>query len=216
MKYRITIAIIVPLLALTGSPAIAKEVNEKDQQTARSAWARAVSLAKERNAGNICEAEAYQSTILSELGLAVKLSPYLQNEVAKARSASAKALRQALAGSLMLSDLIGRMSTPKQVAEAIVDSVWYSKDGGAGGSLSILKIEKNKVRELVLGPDQIKRHPVLWTYSFDATTRELTLRKGATTRRYKLGKDTSAMWYKLTNSNAGEVGYVNEPDDCSA
>src|SRR5262245_4779514 len=96
--------------AIRGSPANTEVVSEKDQQTARSAWAKAVSLAKERNAGHTCEAEAYQSTILSELGVAVKLSPYLQNEVANGTSASAKALRQALVGSLMLSDLIGRMS----------------------------------------------------------------------------------------------------------
>jgi hypothetical protein len=215
MNYR-AFLIIVSILALSASPSNAKVVSEQDQQAARSAWAKAVSLANERNAGNTCEANAYQSTILSELGVAVKLSPYLKNEVAKGTSVSAKALRQAMAGNLMLSELIGRMGTPKQVAEAIVGSVWYSKDGGAGGSLSILNIEKNQVRELVLDPDQIKRHQVLWTYSFDATTRELSLRKGASTRRYKLGKDTTAMWYELTSSDANEVGYVNEPDDCSA
>ena|SRR5215831_239620 len=109
MIYKVPL-IIVSLLALSGSPANTKVVSEKDQQTTRSAWAKAVSLAKERNAGHICEAEAYQSTILSQLGVAVKLSPYLQNEVANGTSASAKALRQALVGSLMLSDLIGRMS----------------------------------------------------------------------------------------------------------
>src|SRR5215468_5713307 len=139
MIYKVPL-IIVSLLALSGSPANTEVINEKDQQSARSAWAKAVSLAKERNAGHTCEADAYQSTILSELGVAVKLSPYLQNEVAKSRSDSAETLRQALAGNLMLSDLIGRMSTPKQVAKAIVGSVWYSVGGGVAGPRSILTI----------------------------------------------------------------------------
>ena len=116
----------------------------------------------------------------------------------------------------MLSDLVGRMSTPKQVAEAIVGSVWYSKDGGAAGPRSILTIERNKVQELVLDPETFKRRPVIWTYTFDATSRTLTLTKDATNRRYRLERDSSEMFYELTNSDAGEVGYVNEPDDCSA
>lgn len=220
MIYKVPL-IIVLLLALSGSLANTEVVSEKDQQTARSAWAKAVSLAKERNAGNICEAEAHQSTILSQLGVAVKLSPYLQNEVANGTSDSAKALRQALAGNLMLSDLIGRMSTPKQVAEAIVGSVWYSNDGGVAGPLSILTIERNKVRELVLDPSPwhpLKRRPVIWAYTFDATSRKLTLTKGATTRRYRLRLegDSSEMWYELTNLDAGKVGYGNEPHDCMA
>jgi hypothetical protein len=72
MIYKVPL-IIVSLLALSGSPANTEVVNEKDQQTARSAWAKAVSLAKERNAGQTCDAEAYQSTILSQLEVAVKL-----------------------------------------------------------------------------------------------------------------------------------------------
>ena len=54
----------------------------------------------------------------------MKLSPYLKNEVVQGKSNSVKTLQQALAGSLMLSDLIGKMSTPGQVAKAIVGSVW--------------------------------------------------------------------------------------------
>ena len=73
MIYKVPL-IIVSLLALSGSPANTKVVSEKDQQTTRSAWAKAVSLAKERNAGHTCDAEAYQSTILSQLEVAVKLS----------------------------------------------------------------------------------------------------------------------------------------------
>jgi len=220
MIYKVPL-IIVSLLALSGSPANTEVINEKDQQSARSAWAKAVSLAKERNAGHTCEADAYQSTILSELGVAVKLSPYLQNEVAKSRSNSAEALRQALAGNLMLFDLIGRMSTPKQVAKAIVGSVWYSVGGGAAGPRSILTIERDKVRELVLDPDTLKRRPVTWAYTFDATSRKLTLTKGATARRYRLERasadyDTGEeMFYELTDSDAGEVKYFTEPDDCS-
>jgi hypothetical protein len=66
---------IVWLVALSGPHANARVDSEKDKQTARSAWAKAVSLAKQRNAGNTCEADAYESTILSELRVAVKLSP---------------------------------------------------------------------------------------------------------------------------------------------
>jgi hypothetical protein len=72
------------------------------------------------------------------------------------------------------------------------------------------------VRELVLDPETFKRRPVIWAYTFDATSRTLTLiTKGATTRPYRLERDSSEMLYELTNSDAGEVGYDNEPDDCS-
>ena len=47
-------------------------------QTARSAWAKAVSLAKERNAGRTCKAEAYKSTIISQLEVAARLYPPFQ------------------------------------------------------------------------------------------------------------------------------------------
>lgn len=76
MNYKVPL-LIVWLVALGGSLANAQVDNEKDKQTARFAWAKAVSLAKQRNAGNICEADAYELTILSELGVAVKLSPHL-------------------------------------------------------------------------------------------------------------------------------------------
>jgi len=61
----------------------------------------------------------------------------------------------------------------------------------------------------------LKRRPVIWAYTFDATSRKLTLTKGATTHRYRLERASSEMFYELTNSDAGEVKYVNEPDDCS-
>jgi hypothetical protein len=70
-----------------------------------AAWSKAVSLAKERNAKRICDADAYESTIIAELEIAVRISPYLKNEVAKGESASANALREALIGKLMLPDL---------------------------------------------------------------------------------------------------------------
>ena len=127
--------------------------------------------------------EAFQSTIISELAVALKLSPYLKNEVVQGTSDSVKTLRQALAGNLMLSDLSGRMRTPQQVANAMVGSVWYSTAGGISPQ-SILEIETNNVRELLLDPET--RRPVIWTCSFDAKTRELTLRRGTTTRRYTL------------------------------
>ena len=63
---------------------------------------------------------------------------------------------------------------------------------------------------------------IAWAYTFDATSRKLTLTKGATTRRYRLERasadyDTGEeMFYVLTDSDAGEVKYFNEPDDCSA
>ncbi|WP_029586864.1 hypothetical protein [Bradyrhizobium sp. URHD0069] len=207
---------IVWLVALSGSLANAGVNSEKDKQTARSAWAKAVSLAKQRNTGNTCEADAYQSTILSEMGVAVKLSPHLRNEVVTGKSTSAKALRKALAGNLMLSDLIGEMSTPKEVARAMVGSVWYSKDGGVMGSRSILRIKKTHVRELVVDSETSKRRPVIWAYSFDAKTRELTLSNGMSIRRYTLEKASETTEYQLTISDANEVGYSSEPDDCSA
>jgi hypothetical protein len=204
------------LVALSGSLVNARVDSEKDKQTARSAWAKAVSLAKQRNAGNTCETDAYESTILSELGVAVKLSPHLKNEVVKGKSTSAKALRKALAGNLMLSDLIGEASTPEEVARAMIGSVWYSKDGGVMGSRSILRIEKSHVRELVVDSETSKRRPVIWVYSFDAKTGELTLSNGMTIRRYTLEKASETTAYQLTSSDANEVGYSNEPDDCSA
>jgi hypothetical protein len=149
----------------------------------------------------------------------VKLSPYLKNEVVQGKSASVKALQQALAGSLMLFDLIGKMNTPEQVVQAMVGSIWYSKDGGAMGSKSILRIEKNAVRELVVDPENFRRRLVIWAYSFDPRTRELTLSRGVTTRHYKLEKVTfedGPIGYDLTNLDRDEVGYTNEPDDCSA
>jgi hypothetical protein len=200
-------------------PAVALVVNEKNQQTARAAWMKAVSLAKERNAGKTCETDAYEWTILAELGVAVSLSPYLKNEVATGKSDSAKALRRALAGNLMLYDLMGKMSTPQLVAQAMVGTVWYSNDGGVMGSLSILQIEKNQVRELVLDSETYKRRSVIWAYSFNPTTGKLTLSKGMTTRRYKLEKitlESDFKSYQLTNAAANEVNYSNEPDDCSA
>ena len=189
-----------------------------DPTTARSAWAKAVALAKERAAGRICEAEAYQSVILSELTTAVKLSPYLKNEVLKGLSDSAKVLHSALAGNLMLFDLIGMMSTPEQVADAIVGSIWYSQDGGVAGSRSILWIGKTQVREFVIDPETYKRRAVIWAYRFGADTGELTLSNGGKTRHYKLNKvrkNGETVAYELIGSSA-EVGYSNEPNDCSA
>jgi hypothetical protein len=108
------------------------------------------------------------------------------------------------------------MSTPQQVNQAMVGTVWYSNDGGLMGSRSILQIEKNQVRELVLNPSFpiIRRHPVIWAYSFNATTGEVILSKRMASRRYKLEKKNDL--YQLTNSDANEVSYSNEPDDCSA
>jgi hypothetical protein len=198
----------------TESPSGERDVN----QTARSAWAKAVSLAKQRNAGNICTAEAYQSTILSQLGVAVTLYPPFKDEVLKGGSASAKTLREALAGNIMLYDLIGEISTSEQLARAIIGSVWYSNDGGAMGSNSILHIEKNRVRELVVDPDTSKRNTVIWAYSFDAKTGELALSNGVATRIYKLEKPSAEdkIAAQLTSSDSEKVGYSNEPDDCSA
>jgi hypothetical protein len=188
MHYLIGSCLVLILsLSLLNSHANTKVISEKDQEAARAAWAKAVSLAQERNSDRICESEAYQSTIILELSGGEAL-PYLKNEVVQGKSDSVKTLQQALAGNLMLSDVIGKMSTPKQVAKAIVGSVWYSADGGAAGSSSILEIEKNYVRELVVDPETFKRSPVIWTYSFNATTKELTLRRGTTTRHYKLGR----------------------------
>jgi hypothetical protein len=84
-----------------------------------------------------------------------------------------------------------------------------------------MTIERNKVRELVLDPDTLKGRPVIWAYTFDATSRKLTLTKGATTRRYRLERERErerelGNVYVLTNSGTGELKYVNEPDDCSA
>jgi hypothetical protein len=60
----------------------------------------------------------------------------------------------------MLYDLIGKMSTPEQVPEVMIGSVWYATKGsGAAGSKSILHIEKNRVRELVIDPDTYKKTP---------------------------------------------------------
>ena len=106
----------------------------------------------------------------------------------KGKSASAKALREALAENITLYHVIGKMSRPEQVVQATVGSVWYSKDGGAAGSNSILHIEKTRARELVIDADTYKRRPVIWAYSFDAKTGELTLSKGVATRVYKLEK----------------------------
>jgi hypothetical protein len=141
------------LIALSGSLATAQVVSEKGQQTARSAWMKAVTLAQERNAGKVCETGAYQSTILSELGIALSLSSYLKDEVASGKSESAKALRRALAGNLMVSELFGKMSTSQQIDRAMVGTVWYSNNGGAMGALSILQIEKDQVRELMIDPE---------------------------------------------------------------
>ena len=63
-----------------------------------------------------------------------------------------------------------------------------------------------------MNPETFKRHPVIWAYTFDATSRNLTLTKDATNRRYRLERDSSEVFYELTNSDAGEVGYVNEPE----
>jgi hypothetical protein len=142
MNYKVSLFIAL-LVALSGSFALAQGDHEKDKQIARSAWAKAVSLAKQRNAGNTCKVDAYQMTILSELKVAVKIFPPLGNEVVKGKSTSAKALRKALAGNLTLLDLLGKMRTPKQIAQAMIGSIWYSKDGGVMGSRSILYIEKN-------------------------------------------------------------------------
>jgi hypothetical protein len=205
---------IASLMILSGSFAVAQD----DKQIARSAWAKAVSLAKQRNAGNTCEVDAFQKTILSQLRVAVKISPRLRNEIVQAESNSAKALRKALAGNLMFLNLTGKMQTPKQVAQAMVGSIWYSNDGGVMGSRSILYLERNQARELVVDTETYKRRPVLWTYKFDANTGELTLSNRATSRRYKLEKtslDDGAV-YDLKSLKANEIGYSNEPDDCSA
>jgi len=50
----------------------------------------------------------------------------------------------------MLDDLIGKMTAPEEVKKAMIGSVWYSKDGGVIGSRSIIHIEKNQVRGLVI------------------------------------------------------------------
>src|SRR5262249_38561745 len=154
MDYKVPL-FIASLVVLSGSLAVAQD----DKQIARSAWAKAISLAKQRNAGNTCEVDAFQMTILSELRVAVKISPRLRSEVVKGESNSAKALRKALAGNLMLFDLTRKMQTAKQVAEAMIGSIWYSKDGGVMGSRSILHIEKNQARELVVDPEAYKRRP---------------------------------------------------------
>jgi hypothetical protein len=146
--------------------------------------------------------------------VAVTLSPYIKNEIAHSKSASVKTLQQALAGNLMLSDLVGKMTTPRQVAQAVIGSVWYSKNGGAMGSLSILNIEKTEIRELVWDPETLNRRPLSWAYGFSEMIRELTLRRGAATRRYNLRK--AQMWYELTSLDVDGVDYINEPDDCSA
>jgi hypothetical protein len=176
-------------------------------------------LAKERSAGHVCEAEAHQSTIVSELARAVNLSPYLKKEVLKGTSESARALHEALAGNLMLFDLIGKMNTPEQVTEAMIGSVWYSQDGGALGSSSILRIGKRQVRELLIDPDTYNRRAMMWVYRFDAKTRKLSLFNGMRARQYRLEKvrmngETAA--YELVSARAHEVNYSNEPDDCSA
>jgi hypothetical protein len=218
MNYKMLL-LIVWLIAHGGCVANAEVNSEKNNETAHSAWEKAISLAKQRNAGNTCEVEAYESSILSELGTAMKSSPHLKKEVANGKSTSAKAIRKALAGNLMLFDLIGQMSTPKQVAEAMVGSVWYLKHGGVMGSYSILHIGKSNVREFVVDPDKYKRHKVIWAYRFNARTRELTLSNGVTSRRYKVEKtrlNNQVGAYELTSTNAKRVGYSNEPDDCSA
>jgi hypothetical protein len=214
-EIRHKVSLIIALLLAFGSPANAEIATEKNEEAARLAWAKAVSLAKERHSGNVCGAEAFQRAIIAELGVALRLSPYLKNEVVRGNSPSGKALQQALTGNLMLSSLTGKMATRKQVAKAMVGSVWYSRDGGAMGSLSILEIEKDHVRELVIDSDSdtYQRRPVIWSYSFDATTRKLALRRGKTIRHYKL--ELENIEYGLTNLDGG-VGYSNEPDDCEA
>jgi hypothetical protein len=219
MNYKMPLRIFL-LVALSGYLANAQGVvSGKDRQTAHSAWAKAVSLAKQRNVGKTCEADAYEWTILSELAVAVKLSPPLKDQLVKGKSSSAKALRKALAGNLTLFDLIEKMSTPKQIAQAMVGSVWYSRDGGVMGSHSILYVEKNKARELVVDPEQYTRHPVVWAYRFDAKTGELTLSNDGIARRYmleKVSRNHGLSAYQLNSSDANVVGYSNEPDDCSA
>jgi hypothetical protein len=219
MSYKVSLLVLL-LVALSGCLANAQGVvSGKNKQTARSAWTKAVSLANHRNAGKTCEADAYEWTILSELAVAVRLSSHLKNEIVKGKSSSAKALRKALAGNLTLFDLVEKMRTPEQIAQAMVGSVWYSKNGGVMGSHSILHVEKNKAHELVIDPEQYTRRPVVWIYRLDAKTGELTLSNDGITRRYKLEKVTlnhELSAYQLNSSDANEVGYSNEPDDCSA
>ena len=81
-----------------------------------------------------------------------------------------------------------------------------------------MEIEKNYVRELVVAPETYKKRQVIWTYSFNSTTRELILRRDTTTRHYKLARvhtEYGHMQYGLTNLD-GRVEYINEPDDCNA
>ena len=215
VNYRIPL-LIVWLAALGANFANAQVNREKTNEIKRSAWEKAVSLAKQRNAGNTCEADAYQSRILSELMTAIKTHPHRKSEIAKRSSTSAKAIHKALAGNLMLFDLIGQMRTPEQVAKAMVGSVWYSSHGGVMGSNSILHIGKNDARDLVIDPEKYKRHAVIWAYHFNAKTRELTLSNNVKNRQYQVQKTSLASEigaYELTDENG--VAYSNEPDDCS-
>jgi hypothetical protein len=187
-----------------------------DQRAAREAWAQAVSVAKARNAGQICELNAYQSAIISKLAVAFGASPYLRNEVIKGESDSARTIRKALVGNLMLFELIGQLGTPEQVTRALVGSIWYSNDGGAAGSKSIFTIGEREVRESVLDPDTYKRHTIVWAYQFDAGMAEIVMTSGSVTRRYRVERPVGSTEYRLSSSTSGAVGYHNEPDDCSA
>ena len=91
MHYLIGSCLVLILsLSLLNSHANTKVISEKDQEAARAAWAKAVSLAQERNSDRICESEAYQSTIILELSVAVKLSPISRMRLCKASQIRSK------------------------------------------------------------------------------------------------------------------------------
>jgi hypothetical protein len=160
--------------------------------------------------------EAYQSAIISALTIALTNSAYLRNEVVTNKSDSAKAIRQALAGNIILFDLIEQLKTPEEWRQALVGSIWYSNDGGVAGSKSILEIGEHEVRERVLDPETYERHTITWTYQFDAGSAEFVMTNKASSRRYRLRKLAGSNEYTLSSSTAETVGYHNEPDDCSA
>lgn len=192
-------------------------ISKQNSARAKSAWAEAVRLAKERNRGLVCESEAYQSSIIEQLSIAASLSPYL-----KKQAAINKDLKKALVGNLMYFDVTGRMSSPADVENAIAQAKFYSIQGGVVGPSQTIQMSANNVVSLASlssnEDGEIGYVIVQGTYAVDqsAGSIRIILDVAGEKTEYELEKSTDYPAYQLRTLGGEPIGYSNEPDDCSA
>lgn len=196
---------------------------ELKKEVASSAYRLAVSLAKARNAQMTCETEAYESTILEVLTIAVNNSDFIKND-----AKSNPELLTALSSNLVFHEMLGLTETAEGFAQAFAQSKWESVGGGVQGPERQLVFKGDNQVEMISLRWNEKEEPV-WThtqgrYELSGTEEErmVTLdfnQENAIHQEIKLYhlikfyKHGTA--YRLQNINEDqEDHYFNEPSDC--